>query len=297
MFTCWAIAAQTASPDCASLQLTEYQFALDQHPHTELWFVTPGIAWHRAQPLLRWKTRDGRVWPATISGELNNTDNRFNWWRVDLAPGAYRLIVDLWRADTRAEKIAVSLHWFSTDGLPLQKLGQVQTYDSARRGVFHFDCKGREQLLIRIARNAGHLEYRMGIFGWGEAVEIPFFGHARPLPVVLRVGETKTALLSPVDEANSEAYYRVDLCPGKYLVTAKFQRQDKTPGAVSGSVAILGPDGDFRSNLIEVNRGGAFAEDRVSFLESNHETLLLRLRIRAGIQEVSLTINRFATPI
>jgi hypothetical protein len=121
-------------------------------------------------------------------------------------------------------------------------------------------------------------------------VEIPFFGHARPLPVILKLSETKTALLSAVDEANSEAYYRVDLCPGKYLVMAKFQQLNKTTDAVSGSVAILGPDGDFRSNLIEVRRLGAVVEHTASFLESGHETLLLRLRILTGMQEVSRTI-------
>jgi predicted nucleic acid-binding protein len=47
----------------------------------------------------------------------------------------------------------------------LQKLGQVRTSDFARRGVFHFNSTGRQQLLIRIARTSGHPEYRMGIFG------------------------------------------------------------------------------------------------------------------------------------
>src|SRR5262249_50170567 len=212
------------SRDCDLPPLEQWEFPLDRHPHTEGWVLPASFDWRRPQEFLRWKQRDGKLWPATVEGELDDSDriHRFHWWLVDLPAGTYRLVLQPSGAGAARHTDRETLQWFSTQAAPLQVLGQTRTNELPLRRIFNFHWSRGQRLLLRYASDFGRTRYQMGIFEPASQIEIPFFGHPRPLPAVLSPGETKVMLLSPVSPAAAEAYYRARLCAGSYLVTAHF---------------------------------------------------------------------------
>jgi len=177
---------------------------------------------------------DDRSAPATMAvGQLvigridpDTPYNNEHYWRVEMQPGNYHLVVDSERVDRAWSKLGLiftDLH----DQNVANDLVLLEGDESDYLTRFHayFTVKVARTMNLRVTPNHDAEDYTFGIFKNGDPVPSPRF-QACPEIKTLSV-DTTEALILPQEETHlSDRWYQVNLDPTNYTVNSQAARTD-----------------------------------------------------------------------
>lgn len=214
-----------------------------------------------------------------VSGRLGG--NRDHYWRIKVPTGRHELVLDATRPDGRpstlssrvelgniAEGAFRALDWDSFSG------------NSVRgRAVLRFESRAETTYLVRVAcqQGSGIMDYKLGLYCNGAAYGVPYLVRC-PKVASLDVGQKVTTPVLALPYEKSDAFYRIKLEPGDYLVESEFERADGKTGAVYGIVDALKSNGTNERNLILISENSGRGRGESKLILADPTEILLRVR-------------------
>lgn len=257
-------------PRAAQSQTTQYN-----EPPAAISSKEPSADIHTPVPIDLNEIVTGRL---AVSSETGKS----HYWLIAVPPGRYKLVLDVRRADDRADAfVGGNLDWFSTDGQKLGNLGWTQAPNQYRaRFIYRFVAKKPAKQILRYSNENAVSDYWIGLFREDTEIRSPFFVNT-PRVEAISVGEPVLAVLDGANPLRRNEYYSIQLRPGDYKVEVEFRRTDGSSQAfVSGSVDGFGPEGDHPQQILSVLEANESSAKKVGKLSLADTTNLL-LRVQA----------------
>jgi hypothetical protein len=229
-----------------------------------------------------------------VKGRLGNSNEtgKAHYWAITLSPGAYKVVLDVRRADDHEGNVGGTLEWFSVDGKRIDSLGSMNEVDDRFRSVFRFSLKAPLKALLRYSNDFTVSDYWLGVFKADATFISPFFIKP-PAVYPLRSGEPATAILRGEVPIVRDAYYSIRLPAGDYKVKAEYRRSDGKSGNVGGQLSALDTDGQFRGALHFANAVDVFTREINKLSLADETVVLFKLRALFTEETVSLTLEPF----
>jgi hypothetical protein len=236
-----------------------------------------------------------------MHGRLDDYDRagQCHYWRVELAPGAYKFVVDVTRTDGKDANVGARLEWFTPEGEKAR--GDPRVYDGPSlsinemdwrtRRVFRFRVQSPMKRILRVAMHFTTADYWLGLFAAGDAVAVPYF-HDAPAVAALALGQRCMRRLDGSRPTERDLFGSLELGVGEYRVTADFARADGKNGNVGGDVRVLDQDGGSHGSVLLRANDLDFKTRKIrSLSQKQPQHVIFRLRAAFAPENCSLEIQ------
>jgi hypothetical protein len=216
-------------------------------------------------------------------------DGMCHFWRIDLPPGRYKIVLDVRNANGDFRflnpTIGGQLHGVDQSGQPVSTVGEFEDEGPRCRKVFPYYHEVEVHAILRYANRFSVADYELGIFPAENPVRQPFFALC-PEVKPLKLGESVTTPPIGNQQPMRDAYCSITLPAGDYTVTAEFRDIDGiNRGGVGGEVHILDANGD-TTDENRIIRSVAFdrpqLKDTAKLALADERALIFRIRAQAN---------------
>jgi len=177
-----------------------------------------------------------------VRGRLGERKN-YHYWKVDAAPGKYRVVIDVKRADDAHSNIQSSITALAAGGREIGELLRINEIEFRTRAASEIDTSANPDIVLRIGNDSSIVDYWLGVYPVAAKVVSPYFVRTPNVePLVL--GKSVAAVLEPRPSTPAEAWYSASLMGIDYRISIEFKRPDGEKSNVLGSVDMFGPMGE-----------------------------------------------------
>jgi hypothetical protein len=215
-------------------------------------------------------------------------ENERSFFKVRLAAGQYKVILDTRRADQKSGNIISGISLLDQDGGTLEE-GAIafNEIDFEFRGVHHFSLKSPGTVMLKVYNNNSRAKFWLTVVEESLRSPVPLFGTVSPREI--QAGQSRSGVL---DEGES-AYYSIDLKRGDYKAVLDFANAQRQNTNIQGYLALLDRDGGGQQNLINLNEVDVSYRKTASFSLKRDSTVLLR--VQNTIYRVNYVVRISAT--
>lgn len=200
-----------------------------------------------------------------------------HFWRFNLLPGDYKIVVDAERADDEFTFTSFSVDFLTKDGTNAAEPLAVNGNYIRRRTIREISVLKNDSVDLVIGDAKAVIDYDIVIVPTDQIVPTPYLKQ-EILVTNLAIGEKAEGRLAGHDSETGELWYRVQLDAADYDIIFDASFANGSSGFVSSSLEVLGAEAEILPNELNCQANGPQVVNtcvlRLSFAEER--TIMLR---------------------